>query len=29
LEMGEAAEPERAAAQDSDTPQLGLKIGDK
>ena len=29
LEMGETAEPERAAAQDSDTPQLGLKIGDQ
>jgi hypothetical protein len=24
--MGESSEPERPAAQDSDTPQLGLKI---
>jgi hypothetical protein len=29
LEMGESAEPERPPAQDGDTPQLGLKIGDK
>jgi len=28
LEMGETAEPERPA-QDSDTPQLGLKIGEQ
>jgi hypothetical protein len=29
LEMGEASEPERTLTQDAETPQLGLKIGDK